>query len=144
MNYIITQIACLFLAEIIYLTSAQCRKCDQTITGRNFMYSRALDIIQNEEYLDLSDFDEIRYKRKLKSVLSVSLTDSSLIHLLIYTQLVRFLNCFFFRKLFIANIWSFFNCWINYQELILKKPRNYFPNLQKITWKIYFHRLEQF
>ena len=78
----ITQIACLFWAEIIYLTSAQCRKCDQTITGRNFMYSRALDIIQNEEYLDISDFDEIRYKRKLKSVLYVSLTDSSLIHLL--------------------------------------------------------------
>ena len=80
MKYIITQIACLFLAEIIYLTSAQCRKCDQTITGRNFMYSRALDIIQNEEYLDLSDFDEIRYKQKLKSLLSVSLTDYSPIH----------------------------------------------------------------
>ena len=79
MKYIITQIVFLFLAEIIYLMSAQCRKCDQTITGRNFMYSRALDIIQNEEYLDLSDFDEIRYKRKLKSVLYVSLTDSSLI-----------------------------------------------------------------
>ena len=63
MKYITTQIACLFLAEIIYLTSAQCQKCDQTITGRNFMYSRALDIIQNEEYLDQSDFDEIRLKR---------------------------------------------------------------------------------
>ena len=82
MNYIITQIACLFLAETIYLISAQCRKCDQTITGRNFMYSRALDIIQNEEYLDLSDFDEIRYKRKLKSVLSVGLTDSGPLHVL--------------------------------------------------------------
>ena len=82
MNYIITQIAYLFLAETIYLISAQCRKCDQTITGRNFMYSRALEIIQNEEYLDLSDFDEIRYKRKLKSVLYVILTDYSLIHLL--------------------------------------------------------------
>ena len=82
MKYILTQIACLFWAEIVYLTSAQCRKCDQTITGRNFMYSRALDIIQNEEYLDLSDFDEIRYKRKLKSVLSSCLTDSSLIHVL--------------------------------------------------------------
>ena len=83
MKYIIKQIVCLFLAEIMYLTSAQCRKCDQTITGRNFMYSRALDIIQNEEYLGLSDFDEIRYKQKLKSVLYVSLIDSSLIHLLI-------------------------------------------------------------
>ena len=79
MKYIITQITCLFLAETIYLISAQCRKCDQTITGRNFMYSRALEIIQNEEYLDLSDFDEIRYKRKLKSVLSVSLTREFLI-----------------------------------------------------------------
>ena len=65
----ITQIVCLFLAEFCYLTNGQCRKCDQTITGRNFMYSRALDIIQNEEYLDSSDFDEIRYKQKLKSVL---------------------------------------------------------------------------
>ena len=83
MKCMITQIACLFLVEIIYLTSAQCRKCDQTITGRNFMYSRALDIIQNEEYLDLSDFDEIRYKQKLKSLLSVSLTDYSSIHPLI-------------------------------------------------------------
>jgi hypothetical protein len=63
MKYIITQTAFLFLGEIILLTSAQCRKCDQTITGRNFMYSRALDIIQNEEYLDQSDFDEIRLKR---------------------------------------------------------------------------------
>ena len=69
MKCMITQIACLFLVEIIYLASAQCRKCDQTITGRNFMYSRALDIIQNEEYLDQSDFDEIRYKQKLRSVL---------------------------------------------------------------------------
>ena len=83
MKYIITQIACLYLVKIIYLISAQCRKCDQTITGRNFMYSRALDIIQNEEYLDLSDFDEIRYKQKLKSLLSVSLTDYSSIHPLI-------------------------------------------------------------
>ena len=83
MKYIITQITFLFLAETTYSISAQCRKCDQTITGRNFMYSRALDIIQNEEYLDLSDFDEIRYKRKLKSVLSVSLSDSILIYLLI-------------------------------------------------------------
>jgi hypothetical protein len=82
MKYIITQITFLFLAETTYLISAQCRKCDQTITGRNFMYSRALDIIQNEEYLDLSDFDEIRYKRKLKSVLSVSLTDSGPLHVL--------------------------------------------------------------
>ena len=115
MQYIITQIACLLLTEIIFLTrdaasskntwepvvigratsaplvqigltdlqktagaiapptpptpaslltSAQCRKCDQTITGRNFLYKRALEIVQNEEYLDESDFDEIRYKQK--------------------------------------------------------------------------------
>ena len=66
MKYTITQTAFLFWGEIILLTSAQCRKCDQTITGRNFMYSRALDIIQDEEYLDQSDFDEIRLKRRLR------------------------------------------------------------------------------
>ena len=29
----------------------QCRRCDQIVTGRNFEYSRALEIIQEEEYL---------------------------------------------------------------------------------------------
>ena len=38
--------------------------CDQAITFRNFDYSRALEIVQDEEYLDDSDFDEIRLRRK--------------------------------------------------------------------------------
>ena len=38
--------------------------CDQTITFRNFDYSRALEIVQDEQYLDDVDFDEIRVSRK--------------------------------------------------------------------------------
>ena len=38
--------------------------CDQAITFRDFDYARALDIIQDEEYLDDVDFDEIRLSRK--------------------------------------------------------------------------------
>ena len=30
--------------------------CEQIITGRNYDYQKALDIIQNEEYLENSDF----------------------------------------------------------------------------------------
>jgi len=38
--------------------------CDQTITFRNFDYARALEVVQDEEYLDDVDFDEIRLRRK--------------------------------------------------------------------------------
>jgi len=38
--------------------------CDQAITFRNFDYSRALEVVQDEEYLDDVDFDEIRLRRK--------------------------------------------------------------------------------
>lgn len=34
--------------------------CDQTITGRNFEYPEALSLIQNEDYLDDADIDELR------------------------------------------------------------------------------------
>ena len=34
--------------------------CNFFFSGRRFAYERALDIIQSEEYLDDSDFDEIR------------------------------------------------------------------------------------
>ena len=42
--------------------SNQCfvRQCDQLITGRNLLYARALEIIQNEEYLSVADLDIIR------------------------------------------------------------------------------------
>ena len=33
---------------------------EKKISGRRFAYERALDIVQSEEYLDDSDFDEIR------------------------------------------------------------------------------------
>ena len=57
----------LILAKVILLArSQQCRRCDQIISGRNLAYSRALEIIQEEEYLDEEEFDEIRYKRNLR------------------------------------------------------------------------------
>lgn len=34
--------------------------CDQVITGRQFQYDRALEIIQDEEYLEDLDFDDIK------------------------------------------------------------------------------------
>ena len=34
--------------------------CDRVITGRNFDYASALTIIQDEEYLEDEDFDDIR------------------------------------------------------------------------------------
>ena len=40
--------------------NGQCRRCDQIFTGRNFEYSRALEIIEDEYYVD---FDDIRKKR---------------------------------------------------------------------------------
>ena len=58
-----------FLEALIPVNSQACRVCDQLITGRNLAYSRALEIIQDEEYLDDSDFDEIRYKRRYDSQL---------------------------------------------------------------------------
>ena len=34
--------------------------CDRTVTGRNFDYASALSFIQDEEYLENEDFDDIR------------------------------------------------------------------------------------
>ena len=57
----------LILAKVFLLAESQlCRRCDQIISGRNLAYSRALEIIQEEEYLDEEEFDEIRYKRYLR------------------------------------------------------------------------------
>ena len=57
----------MILAKVFLLVeSQQCRRCDQLISGRNLAYSRALEIIQDEEYLDEEEFDEIRYKRNLR------------------------------------------------------------------------------
>ena len=63
-------ITLLFFIEVLILVNSQtCRVCDQFISGRNLPYERALSIIQDEEYLDDSDFDEIRYKRRYDSQL---------------------------------------------------------------------------
>ena len=58
-----------FLEVLIHVNSQTCRVCDQFISGRNLAYERALTIIQDEEYLIESDFDEIRYKRSYDSQL---------------------------------------------------------------------------
>jgi hypothetical protein len=46
------------------LNNMAVQTCDQAITFRNFDYSRALEIVQDEEYLDDVEFDEIRVSRK--------------------------------------------------------------------------------
>ena len=57
-------IAFLLLTEIICIVKSQlCQSCDQQVTGRNFNYGAALDIIQNEGYLDEADVDDIRIRR---------------------------------------------------------------------------------
>ncbi|TRY70696.1 hypothetical protein TCAL_16353 [Tigriopus californicus] len=47
------------------LSSDDCleRVCDQIITGRDLTYERALEILQDEEYLDATDFDVVRRHR---------------------------------------------------------------------------------
>ena len=40
------------------------RSCDQIITGRNLMYGRALQIVQNEEYLNEADLNVIRRRKR--------------------------------------------------------------------------------
>ena len=47
--------------------NGQCRRCDQIITGRNFEYSTALEIIEDEFYLDFDDHYDIRKKRVLSA-----------------------------------------------------------------------------
>merc|ERR1712106_7261 len=42
--------------------------CDQVITGRQFQYDRSLEIIQDEEYLDDADFNDIKRYDILKKI----------------------------------------------------------------------------
>jgi len=42
--------------------------CDQVISGRQFNYDRALEIVQEEEYLEDSDFDDIKRYDILKKI----------------------------------------------------------------------------
>ena len=39
-------------------------------SGRNFEYQSALSIIQNEEYLDDIDFDDIRRARRASNIIN--------------------------------------------------------------------------
>jgi len=43
--------------------------CDRTVTGRNFDYASALSVIQEEDYLEDEDFDDIRLIRKQGEVI---------------------------------------------------------------------------
>jgi len=43
--------------------------CDRTISGRNFDYANALRIIQEEDYLEDEDIDNIRFYRKHGNIL---------------------------------------------------------------------------
>merc|ERR1712083_609447 len=42
--------------------------CDQVITGRQFQYDRSIEIIQEEEYLEDVDFDDIKRYDLLKKI----------------------------------------------------------------------------
>merc|ERR1712223_250 len=55
-----------FVVFTVKMSLAGCfvQTCDQTITGRNFEYDRALEIIEEEEYLEDVDFDDIRRLRR--------------------------------------------------------------------------------
>lgn len=53
------------------------RSCDQTITGRFLSYERALQIVQNEEYLSAADIDVIK-----RSDQAYDYIDASDLHLL--------------------------------------------------------------
>ena len=53
----------LFFSIFVPVKTQVCQRCDQTITGRNFNYAAALEIIQDEEYLEEADFDDIRRYR---------------------------------------------------------------------------------
>ena len=58
----------IFIIFFVPAKSQLCQKCDQTISGRNFNYADVLEIIQDEDYLEEADFDDIRrhrYKRHL-------------------------------------------------------------------------------
>ena len=67
-NQVVNQPLDDFLQQLPPTPNAECyiRQCDQIITGRNLLYSRALEIVQNEEYLSEADLDLIRrrYKRQ--------------------------------------------------------------------------------
>ena len=57
---------------MIYLADNELgrKKIKFQISGRQFGYDRALEIIQDEEYLEDADFDEIRHSIYIRTVSS--------------------------------------------------------------------------
>jgi hypothetical protein len=55
------------------------QSCDQSITGRNLPFSRALEIVQNEEYLDEADLDIIRRRHDINIIEGIENFDKDLI-----------------------------------------------------------------
>ena len=117
----------LFFLEVLILVNSQtCRVCDQFISGRNLPYERALTIIQDEEYLDDSDFDEIRYKRRYDSQSynqGKMFRFFPLISNLIYYALMFCLSHFFaflvFGILVTSVAWFFFTVFFRLAHLAL-------------------------
>ena len=68
-NQVVNQPLDEFLQVPQQVPNQQCylRQCDQIISGRNLLYSRALEIVQNEEYLTEADLDLIRRRYKRQS-----------------------------------------------------------------------------
>ena len=77
-NQVVNQPLDEFLQQLPPTPNAECyiRQCDQIITGRNLLYSRALEIVQNEEYLSEADLDLIRRRYKRQTNTSTSGTTS--------------------------------------------------------------------
>ena len=77
-NQVVNQPLDDFLQQLPPTPNAECyiRQCDQIITGRNLLYSRALEIVQNEEYLSEADLDLIRRRYKRQTNTSTSGTTS--------------------------------------------------------------------
>ena len=69
-NQVVNQPLDEFLQVPQQVPNQQCylRQCDQIISGRNLLYSRALEIVQNEEYLTEADLDLIRRRYKRQSI----------------------------------------------------------------------------
>ena len=90
-----------FLEVLIHVNSQACRVCDQLISGRNLPYGRALTIIQDEEYLDESDFDEIRYKRRYDSQLY---NEGKMFHFFPLIAIPNYINSVGFIPFFVNKV----------------------------------------
>ena len=67
---------------LCFQVEPQCfrQTCTAVVTGRRLRYARALQIIQNEEYLSALDLDDIRRKTAVRRLLSLNSTEDSSSH----------------------------------------------------------------